>query len=137
VAFRVGIDLVSVESVAEAVRTHGNRYLERVYTEDELRDCQGSDGLSSERLAARYAAKEATLKVLRPQGAVPWSAIAVRRDSSGFVELELGGAAGARALEAGLSNFALSLTHEEGYAAAVVIAEIDLRNGPRGPMSES
>ena len=134
----MGIDLVSVKAVGEAVRTHADRYLERIYTEAEVRDCQGSEGLALERLAARFAAKEAALKVLRPDGtAVPWRAIEVRRDSSGYVELELSGPAAARALDAGLSNFVLSITHEEGFAAAVVIADVDLRNGPSGPMIES
>jgi holo-[acyl-carrier protein] synthase len=120
---RVGIDLVSVESVQEAIRLHAERYLERIYTENELRDCQALQGLDPLRLAARFAAKEATLKVLRPADeAVPWNAIEVLRDPAGWVELKLTGSAAALATASGLSDFSVSLTHESGFASAVVIA---------------
>lgn len=121
---RVGIDLVSVESVAESVRTHGERYLQRVYTERELADCATSAGVDPERLAARFAAKEAALKVLRPTDeGISWQAIDVRRDPGGWVDLELTGQAAILAAENGLTGFAVSLTHEEGFASAVVVAE--------------
>lgn len=124
---RVGIDLVSVQSVEESVRTHGERYLDRVYTERELSECSTSAGVDIERLAARFAAKEAALKVLRPHGeGVSWRAIEVRRDPLGWVDLELTGQAAALAAEAGLTHFAVSLTHEAGFASAVVVSEIGL-----------
>jgi holo-[acyl-carrier protein] synthase len=125
-SYRVGIDLVSVEGVAESVRAHGDRYLERIYTERELDDCQGDH----ERLAARFAAKEAAIKTLRPgDEAVPWSEIEVVRDPSGWVELSLSGRAAALATEACVVGFAVSLSHEAGLASAVVIAELGTGDG--------
>ena len=121
---RGGIDLVEVDSVEEAVRVHAGRYLERIYTPGELDDCATPEGVDAERLAARFAAKEATIKVLRPDRdqAVPWSSIGVRRRECGSVELDLTGAAAILAREAGMSEFAVSLTHEAGIAGAVVLA---------------
>jgi len=85
-AARVGIDLVSVDTVRESIREHGDRYLERIYTEAELRDCLGAEGTVPERLAARFAAKEATIKVLRPTDEpIPWHDIEVIRHPSGSV----------------------------------------------------
>ena len=115
----MGLDLVSVESVAEAIATHGERYLRRTYSEAELRDCAGEP----ERLAARFAAKEATMKVLdRGDESLPWTSIAVHRDATGRPSLVLSGAAAELAERRGLGAFELSLTHEAGYAAAVVLA---------------
>jgi len=65
-AVRVGIDLVSVDAVRQSLSEHGEHYLSRVYSEREVRDCTTPSGPDPERLAARFAAKEATLKVLRP-----------------------------------------------------------------------
>jgi holo-[acyl-carrier protein] synthase len=134
-AMRVGIDLVSVDSVHESIREHGARYLERVYTERELHDCHTEQGPVAERLAARFAAKEATIKVLRPQPdtALPWRSIEVVRHSSGWVGLELAGPAAALAEASGLHDFALSITHEQGHAAAVVIAAGDVDDQPKPP----
>ena len=121
---RAGIDLVSVAAVAESVREHGERYLKRVYTEAELNDCQGPEGPLAERLAARFAAKEATLKVLRPADeAIPWSEIEVVRERSGWVTLALAGRALGAADSQGLKDFAVSISHEGAYATAVVVAE--------------
>ncbi len=122
---RVGIDLISVESVRDSIRAHDRRYLDRVYTQRELADCATPGGVDSERLAARFAAKEATMKVLRPGArGIAWSSIGVRRDPEGPVELELSGAAAELAGDAGISSLALSLTHDAGFAAAVVVAEM-------------
>jgi holo-[acyl-carrier protein] synthase len=122
---RVGIDLVSVQAVQDSLHAHSGSYLSRVYTDREVTDCRTADGMDAERLAARFAAKEAALKVLRPRdGGIPWSAIEVRRDPGGWVEMELSGAAADLAEAAGVAELAVSLSHEGGFASAVVIAEL-------------
>jgi holo-[acyl-carrier protein] synthase len=131
VAVRVGVDLVSVDAVRESVRTHGERYLARVYTDRELDACRTDDGIAVERLAARFAAKEAAMKVLRPsaQDALAWRSIEVVGQPGGWVALQLSGGAAELAEEAGIEDLQLSITHEGLYACAVVVAE--LRNGCR------
>jgi len=134
-AMRVGIDLVSVDGVRESIREHGARYLERIYTEGELCDCRTDQGIIAERLAARFAAKEATLKVLRPvDEAIPWHTMEVVRHGAGWVDVELSGRAADLAANGGLSDFALSISHEADYASAIVIAELDLRDQRSDPI---
>jgi holo-[acyl-carrier protein] synthase len=134
-AMRVGIDMVSVSAVRESIGKHGDRYLKRIYTEGELRDCHTDQGLIPERLAARFAAKEATLKVLRPTDeAIPWHSIEVVRHGAGWVAVKLSGRAAALAAEAELGDFELSICHEADYASAIVIAELDFRNRRSDPM---
>jgi holo-[acyl-carrier protein] synthase len=77
---------------------------------------------SYESMAARFAAKEAAVKVLRPEGARPdWRSIEVHRTESGWCELRLSGRAAAMAADAGIDRFAVSLTHESSMGAAVVV----------------
>ena len=121
---RVGIDLVAVSTVADALATHGEHYLRRVYTDGEIADCGGAGAADPLRLAARFAVKEAALKVLRVgDAAVPLPTVETVRAPDGAPELVLHGAAAALAADRGLASFSISLTHEEGYAAAVVVAE--------------
>jgi holo-[acyl-carrier protein] synthase len=124
VPLRVGIDLVSASAVADALAAHGEHYLRRVYTEREIADCGGVDAPDPLRLAARFAAKEAAMKALRVgDAAVPLRTIEIVRGADGAPDLELHGAAAAVAAAAGLTAFAVSLTHEAPYASAVVVAE--------------
>jgi holo-[acyl-carrier protein] synthase len=120
---RVGIDLVSVESVSESISAHGDRYLQRVYSDQELADSRTDSGIDPERLAARFAAKEATMKVLRVREdqAIAWREIEVIKKGAGWVELLLSGHAATLAADAGLTGFTVSLSHERGVAAAVVV----------------
>jgi holo-[acyl-carrier protein] synthase len=123
VSIRVGIDLASVDRVRDSVDTHAEHYLERIYTAREIADCSVGESLDHERLAARFAAKEAMLKVLRPdEQGIPWNSIEVRRHPSGWVDLELSGPAAALAAEAGVTELALSIAHERGFATAIVTA---------------
>lgn len=124
-AIRIGLDLVSVESVgASLTGPHREHYLERIYTAREVDDCRGPSGrIEAERLAARFAAKEAAIKALPGAGeGIRLTSIEVRTAPSGEVDLELSGRAAELAERSGVSALALSLTHEAGFAAAVVIA---------------
>lgn len=127
---RVGVDLVPVMDVAESVHRFGDRYLERIFTPHEVDCCRRVDarthrptaGYSFESLAARFAAKEATLKVLRPSGWRPdWRSIEVRRASGGWCEIHLSGQAATLAADAGIEELEVSLTHESMVAVAVVV----------------
>jgi holo-[acyl-carrier protein] synthase len=120
---RVGIDLVSVQAVRDSIAEHGEHYLRRVYTDQEVRDCSVADGVDAERLAARFAAKEAALKVLRPPDeGFPLTSIEVHREDDGRVGLVLAGVAAELAAKAGVGELALSISHEGGFACAVVVA---------------
>ena len=123
-AIRVGLDLVSVDSIAASLRgAHRDHYLERIYTEREVAECRGPSGrVEAERLAARFAAKEATIKALPGAGEeVRLTTIEVCSEPSGEVRLELSGRAAELAAQAGITELALSLTHEGGFAAATVV----------------
>ncbi|MGO9458324.1 MAG: holo-ACP synthase [Acidimicrobiales bacterium] len=120
---RVGVDLTSVGEVAQSLAQQGERYLRRIFTEDEVASCQGAAGPSPASLAARFAAKEAALKVLRPTESRPeWRDIEVRRNASGACDLVLHGGAAALAAAQGIGEMSVSLSHEAGLAIAVVAA---------------
>jgi holo-[acyl-carrier protein] synthase len=122
-SIRVGADLVMVDQVAQSIASFGDRYLRRVYTDHEIDSCGGAPSAASAGLAARFAAKEATLKVLRPTDHQPqWRSIEVRRHDGGWCTMSLSGYAAELATRAGLGELAVSLTHEEGIAGAVVVA---------------
>lgn len=122
-AIRVGADVTAIDQVADSVTRFGARYLERIYTTHEIDSCVGDLPVRAASLAARFAAKEATIKVLRPVGHQPdWRSVEVRRDANGWCTLALTGHAAALADQAGIADLAVSLTHEGDVAAAVVVA---------------
>jgi len=114
----VGIDVVDVPRFT-IVLGRRPRIIERLFTEGEQRDARGK----SERLAARFAAKEAVMKSLSVgAGSVPWKSIEVVKAPSGAPSVRLHGAASALAALRGASEFHISLTHTAMTAAAFVVA---------------
>jgi holo-[acyl-carrier protein] synthase len=121
---RVGADIARVDDVVESVARFGDRYLGRLFTPHELASCTGAPSVVAASLAARFAAKEATIKVLRPaEASPPWRTIEVRQDASGWCELNLTGEAARLAAAAEITDLAVSLTHDGGVAGAVVMAQ--------------
>lgn len=119
----VGIDLVRLEHVRESLASFGDRFLRRIFTDGEIAYATASPELTSSRLAARLAAKEATMKALDlAERGVGWREIEVTRGPSGAPELLLHGNARAAAEDVGASSLALSMSHEGDYATAVVIS---------------
>ena len=121
---RVGIDLVSPESVVTAIESHGDRYLRRVFTARERDGCRRGDGLDPRRLAAHLAAKEATFKAIGVgDRAVAWTDVElVGADGWRTPELMLTGQAATLVKNEGISRLSLSFTLTGSIAAAVVIA---------------
>lgn len=122
----VGIDLVRLSRVEESMATFGDRFLRRVFTEGEIAYATAAPDLTTARLAARFAAKEATVKALDlAERGVGWREIEVTRTASGAPELMLHGNARAAADEAGsgvADSLSVSLSHEGDYATAVVVS---------------
>jgi holo-[acyl-carrier protein] synthase len=120
--FQIGIDLVRTDEVRESLAAHGERYLQRIYTDVEQQDCRSIPS----RLAARFAAKEATMKALgRPDEPLPWRSIEVVRDGGGRPLIELSGPAAALAERRGVRRLELSLTDGRALATAVVLVELE------------
>jgi holo-[acyl-carrier protein] synthase len=120
----VGVDVTRVAEVAAALRRFGRRYLDRVFTPREQAYCRAAAGsAAAQRFAARFAAKEAAVKALGPDR--PWSdwrAIEIRRHKSGRCTIVLHGHAAVLAARRGIRHLAVSMTHDEWHAAAIVVA---------------
>lgn len=115
----VGIDIIEIERVGNVLAKHGQRFLERVYTARE----RERYGTRVQELAARFAAKEATMKALGTGiRGVRWRDIEVLPNRRGKPILILHETARRRAALLGLTHFSVSLTHSRGDAMAVVIA---------------
>ncbi len=119
---RIGLDLESLAPVADSIAAFGDRYLRRIYTERELREC----GRMPERLAECFAGKEATMKALRRgDEAIPWTDISVHRDMAGRASIALSGAASQLARARGVSSLQLSVARAGRFAVAIVVAACD------------
>jgi holo-[acyl-carrier protein] synthase len=117
----VGVDVVDVDRFA-AVLSRQPRLYERLFTEAERIDSHGQP----ERLAARFAMKEAVLKALRVGlGAARWHDIEVVRDVSGAPSVALHGAAASLAEERGINELLVSQSHSDTTATAFVVAQGD------------
>ncbi|GAC1328456.1 MAG: hypothetical protein NVSMB17_03890 [Candidatus Dormibacteria bacterium] len=116
---QLGIDIVPVARIAAAVAKHGDRFLERVYTPAELAYARGN----VEKLAGRWAAKEAVLKALGGRGRFPrMSLVEVLPGKRGAPRVTL--------TREPTPEIAVSITHDGGLAMAVA-AVVD--RGARPP----
>ena len=119
-----GIDLVEIERIAQSVERYGERFLRRIYTENEISYCQRKRS-SAESFAARFAAKEAGAKALGTgiSRGVTWQELQVERLPGGRPILVLRGRARQLADKLGVKTISLSLTHTGTLAMASVLME--------------
>jgi holo-[acyl-carrier protein] synthase len=120
----MGSDLAEVHRIQQSVERYGARFLERVYTETE-RSYSMRKKNYAERLAGRFAAKEAGMKAIGTgwRRGVTWKDFEVVNEPSGKPTLKLSGAAARIAEQMGVRSIALSITHTTAMAMAVVILE--------------
>lgn len=121
---RIGFDLAQVSQVAHSLARFGAAYRERLFTPRELAYSQQDDGTCAERLAARFAAKEAVMKALSlAEAGVSWRDIEVVKRASGACSVQLHGRVADIAARAGVTGMVVSLSHDGDYAGAIVAVQ--------------
>ncbi len=118
----IGIDIASIERVRAAIARHGERFVRRILSETE-RESIASRFDRAQAVAARFAAKESTVKALGGPMGIAWHDIQVLHDPSGAPRIELSGVALRVAQSLAVARIFVSITHDAGVAAAVVILE--------------
>jgi len=119
-----GIDIVEVPRVAAAIERFGRRFIDRLFTEGEIRYCDSKQN-RAERYAARFAAKEAALKAIGTgwKRGVAWREVEVTREPGGRPAIVFHGKAAQFAAGLGMKRASLSLSHTADHAVAQVILE--------------
>jgi holo-[acyl-carrier protein] synthase len=119
-----GIDIAEVERIANTIAHYGERFLRRIFTDEERRYCE-SKANRMERYAARFAAKEAAMKALGTgwSHGVRWQDIEICRELGGRPTITFHGRAAEVATTLGANRISLSMSHTLAQAIAQVILE--------------
>jgi len=118
----VGVDIIEIERIERAIKRRGKRFLQRIYTEAELKLC----GERTQALAVRFAGKEAVMKALGTGiKGISWREIEIMTEPSGKPLVNLYHKAKEKADSLCLNKLAISLSHSREYAVAFVVGEAE------------
>ena len=119
---KIGTDICQINRVQSVYKKYGKRFVKRVLTENEIKYIASNKKHLISRLAGRYAAKEATSKVLGTGlRGVYFKEIEILREPNGAPKIVLHKRAKLKAKEKGLDCFEISISHERDFAIAIVI----------------
>jgi len=118
-----GIDLVDCPRIEDMAKRHGQRFIERVFTPAEQAYAKSTRN-EIEKLAGRFAAKEAILKLMGTgwRGKIAWTDIEVVNNSMGQPQVTLHGEVRKIAEGLGISHISVSITHTANFAIASAVA---------------
>ena len=119
----LGTDIVEVLRIGQMIERHGEIFLNRVYTDDEIRYCQRRKEYI-QHYAGRWAAKEAVMKTLGTgwSRGVGWRDIEVCSSKSGSPSIVIRGGARETAEQLGISRILITISHCRQYATATAVA---------------
>jgi len=120
--YGIGVDIIKIERMRSAVEKWGRRFLERIFTEDEIRYCyERKEPYLS--LAVRFAAKEALIKAIGAEVFVPLTDIEVTNNSDGMPAIRARGKLKDFIKDKSITHCHLSLSHEKEFGIAFVVLE--------------
>ena len=118
-----GIDLVDCPRIEQMIAKHGERFIKRVFTDAEQAYAK-SNRNEIEKLAGRFAAKEAVLKLVGTgwRGKIAWTDIEIINNAAGQPEVTVRGEVGKIAAKLGIEHISVSITHTANFAIASAVA---------------
>ncbi len=118
-----GIDLVDCPRIEAMIERHGERFVQRIFTAAEQAYAESNKN-KIEKLAGRFAAKEAILKLVGTgwRGKIAWTDIEIINNSSGQPEVTLDGEVEKIADKLGIKHISVSITHTANFAIASAVA---------------
>jgi holo-[acyl-carrier protein] synthase len=119
----IGAEITECLRIAKLIERHGEQFIHRVYTADEVRYCQGRRQ-STQHFAARWAAKEAVLKALGivPRRGTVWSDVEICKTKSGRPAVAVRGAVKDFAERLGVAEVLVTIAHCRTHATAYAMA---------------
>ena len=122
-----GIDLIECKRIRDVWKRHGDRFTDRMLTDAELEYVRKFTKDVVPRMAGRFAAKEAILKLVGTgwRGKIAWTDIEVINNAVGQPEVNLTGEVKAIAGRLGIKQISVSITHTANFAIASAIALAD------------
>lgn len=119
-----GTDIIEIERIKKVINSLENTFINKIYTENEIKYCEGKNNAKYQHYAARFAAKEAVFKavsqILDTKYSITWKNIEVINDENGKPKINFIGSKIEK-----LKNIDISISHCRDYAIAFVIAEIE------------
>ncbi len=122
-----GIDICEIKRIKEIFDKYGKRFLEKTFTETEIKYCLSIPKFAAQRLAVRFAAKEAVSKALGVginklgwNKGIKWKDVEVVRDSNGAVKIRLFNKAAELEKALGIDEWAVSVSHSRTDAISIV-----------------
>jgi holo-[acyl-carrier protein] synthase len=118
-----GIDLVDCPRIEEMIKRHGRRFVDRIFTAAEQAYAEANKD-RVEKLAGRFAAKEAILKLMGTgwRGKIAWTDIEIVNNAAGQPEVTLDGEVKKLADKFGIKHISVSITHTANFAIASAVA---------------
>jgi len=124
----LGTDICEISRIAESYEKFGEKFLDKVFTRSEINYCTQKSKLTSQRLAVRFATKEAVAKALGVgvnklgwNKGIDWKDVEVLRDEKGAVCIKLAGKAKKLEEENRITNWTISVSHSRDNAVSTVI----------------
>ena len=122
-----GIDICEIKRIKETFDKYGKRFLEKTFTETEIKYCLSNSKLTAQRLAVRFATKEAVSKALEVginklgwDKGINWKDVEVVRDPSGAVKIKLFNKAAKIEKKLGIDEWSVSVSHSRTDAISAV-----------------
>ncbi len=125
-----GIDLVDCPRIEDMIKHHGQRFVNRVFTASEQAYADANKD-RVEKLAGRFAAKEAILKLKGTgwRGKIAWTDIEIVNNPAGRPEVTLRGEVEKLAEKLGIKHISVSITHTANFAIASAVALVQSNEG--------
>ena len=120
--YGIGIDLVRIERMKDVVDKWGKKFIQRVFTKDEISYCYEKEPLSFSR--SPFCGKEALIKAIGSEVVVPLTDIEVISSENGKPVIKVNGKLKRFFEEKAIKQASISLSHEKDYGIACVVLEI-------------
>ena len=119
----IGTDIMECLRIARMIERHGELFINRVYTPEEIKYCQ-SRKQATQHFTGRWAAKEAILKALGTgwRRGITWCDVEVRNEPGGRPVVAVRGGAKEVVEQLGIAEILVSISHCRSYATATAIA---------------
>ena len=119
----IGTDITECLRIARMIERHGELFINRVYTSEEIRYCQ-TRAQATQHFTGRWAAKEAVLKALGTgwRRGITWRDVEIRNEASGKPTVAIRGGAKEVVEQLGIAKLLVSISHCRSYATAYAMA---------------